>query len=87
MPGGQEILVRPRPATFTVMSEGGPYEYQWRINNVLVRDWDSNQVLVWDGLTLDGRPTVSGRYTLVVTRRTPGDTQFASAALLNFSVQ
>jgi hypothetical protein len=89
MPGGQQILVPPRPVTFTVTTEGGtpPYEYQWRINNVLMRDWNQNQILAWDGLTLDGRPTVSGRYTLVVTRRTPGDTQFASATLLRFEVQ
>jgi hypothetical protein len=59
---------------------------QWRINSVLMRDWNPNEVLVWDALTLDGQPTVSGRYTLVVTRRTPGNTQFASAALLNFFV-
>ena len=89
MPGGQHILVPPRPVAFTATTEGGspPYEYAWRINNVLIRDWKLNQVLVWDGLTLEGRPTVSGRDTLVVSRRTPGDTQLISAAIVNFQLQ
>jgi hypothetical protein len=89
IPGGQKILVPPRPVTFTAMRNGGtpPFEFQWRINNILLRDWDPATVFVWDGLTLDGRPTVSGRHTLVVTSRTQGNTQLATAALLNFSIQ
>jgi hypothetical protein len=68
----QKILRQPTPVTFTVSNvEGGtpPFLYQWRLNGFVLRDWDPNPVLVWDGATLGGRPVGSGGYTMAVAVR------------------
>jgi hypothetical protein len=71
----QKTLRRPAPVTFTVTSVVGgtpPYQFRWSLNGFLLRDWDPNPVLLWDGATLGGHPAVSGGYTLAVNVRRSG---------------
>ncbi len=81
----QKILRQPTPVTFTVSKvEGGtpPFLFQWRLNGVLLRDWDPNPVLVWDG----GRSPGSGGYTLVVRVRRSTWQESGGGAAVNFLI-
>jgi hypothetical protein len=71
----QNILRSPRPVTFTATGEGGvpPYEFQWRINGFLLRDWSKDPTLVWDGM-LNGSAAGRGAYLLAVGARSNGGT-------------
>jgi hypothetical protein len=83
----QKILRQPTPVTFTVSNvEGGtpPFLYQWRLNGFLLREWDPNPVLVWDGATLGGRRVGSGGYTLAVAVRRSTWPEQESGATVNF---
>ena len=83
----QNILRRPAPVTFTVTNvEGGtpPFLYRWRLNGFMLRDWDPNPVLVWDGATLAGRPVGSGGYTMAVSVRRSTWPEQESGAAVNF---
>lgn len=84
---GQKIIRQPRPITFTVSNvEGGapPFLYQWRLNGFVLRDWDPNPVLTWDGATLNGRPAGSGSYAMVVAVRRASWPDQEGGAVVNF---
>jgi hypothetical protein len=83
----QKILRQPRPVTSTVSKvEAGtpPFLYKWRLNGFLLRDWDPNPVLIWDGTTLGGRPVGSGGYTIGVGVRRTTWLNSESGAAVNF---
>lgn len=75
----------------TTCSVGGgapPYQFRWTMNGFILRDWDPNPTLVWDGATLDaGRPIGNGFYTVVVQGRSDGNTDPESAATVDIRVQ
>lgn len=81
-------LRQPRPVTFTVTGAGGtpPYQYRWRLNGFQMRDWSVDPTLVWDGATLNGRPLISGAYTLAVEGRSAGATEMETGATLEIYI-
>ena len=67
LPDPQHRLCSPRPVTFAVSSVVGgrpPLQFRWRLNGFLLRDWDPNPVLEWDGATVAGYPVGAGAYHL-----------------------
>ena len=62
--------------TATAVGAGGipPYEFKWRVNGILLRDWDSAPTLTWD-LTVGGQPVFPSGYTLSVEGRSSGGSE------------
>lgn len=84
-----QLIIRDRrPVTFTVTGTGGvePYQFHWRLNNILLREWDTNPRLTWD-TTLDGRPVFPGGYRLAVSGRSHGGREEEVVATLEFVVR
>lgn len=78
------------PITFTAVGHGGrpPYEFQWYLNGFLLRDWDPNPVLVWDGTTLGGTPiTFPQGLILAVGGKSAGGPVSEAGAQLQFSIR
>jgi hypothetical protein len=88
IPGPQLIIRNRTPATFTAIGEGGvpPYEFQWRINGFVLRDWNPNPTFTWD-TNINGAPALPGGYTLTVYARSAGGRELEVSESLNFSVQ
>lgn len=76
IPGGQRIIRNRAPATFVAAGQGGvpPYEYRWKINGILVRDWSASAPFKWDA-TINGQPIFPGGYKVVVEARGFGGTE------------
>ena len=83
---GRTVRTR-TPVTFTASGAGGvpPYEFEWRINNILVRDWRPEATLTWD-LTLRGDSVFQGGYIVKVSGRSSGGRDVESSATTNLIV-
>jgi hypothetical protein len=64
------------PVEFSVVGHGGrpPYEFRWRVNGILLRDWDPATTLTFTGVAADGRSTGWGRMYFTVQGRSHGRT-------------
>ena len=65
----------PFPVTLTAIGTGGvsPYQFRWTIDGFLLRDWDPNPTLVWDG-TVNGQKIGSSLGRLEVMAKGDGGT-------------
>jgi hypothetical protein len=81
IPDLQNIIRQRAPVTFVVSGIGGvrPYQYRWRVNETLLRDWNPDSILTWD-LMLNGQPGHPGPYTLSVRARSDGGTDVERTA-------
>jgi hypothetical protein len=79
------------PATFSASGTGGvtPYQFKWTFNGFVLRNWDPNPVLTWDGTALGGRPLpagTSGGYFVIQGRSSVG-TDVESGVTIYLSVR
>ncbi len=94
-PGSLDRLRRALPPNLTLHGQGsfeavtGTTRYLIELPGspfygFMLRDWDPNPVLVWDGATLGGRPVGSGGYTMAVAVRRSTWHEQESGASVNF---
>jgi hypothetical protein len=77
------------PATFVATGAAGvpPYQFRWTFNGFILRDWDSNDTLTWDGTALGGRPLQPTIGTLVVQGRSSVGTNPEAGTSVNLNVR